>query len=210
MRLAPLALACLLVSLPPLATNARAAEPLSLAQAMADPDWIGPPVEDAWWRWDGKAAQYTLKRSGASIRDTWQVGIDGGAAARIEGAARADLDDAGSVVDAGGMRSAFVRNGDVFVRDLRSGALQQLTRGDGDASRLQWSRDGALSWRSGGDFRRLGVGAFDAAVAAGLAVGENAGGDVPMRLEIAGAAGLGGTGADPENRGQGQGDPAAH
>ena len=59
---------------------------------MADPDWIGPPVEDAWWRWDGKAAQYTLKRKGATIRDTWQVGIDGGMPALLEGSARADLD----------------------------------------------------------------------------------------------------------------------
>ena len=149
MRTAPLAFALLATI-----CSARAAEPITLTQAMADPDWIGPPVEQAWWRWDGKAAQYTLKRSGASIRDTWQVGIDGGAPARIEGAARADLDDAGVVVDAGGMRSAFVRNGDVFVRDLRSGALVQLTRGGANASRLQWSRDGALSWRSGNDWQR--------------------------------------------------------
>ena len=39
---------------------------------------------------------------------------------------------------------AFVRNGDVFVRDLRSGALTQLTRSDADEAQPQWSRDGAL------------------------------------------------------------------
>ena len=87
MRLAPLASALLLASL-----SAQATEPLTLAQTMADPDWIGPPVEDAWWRWDGKAAQYTLKRKGATIRDTWQVGIDGGAPALLDGSARSDLD----------------------------------------------------------------------------------------------------------------------
>ncbi|HET7126785.1 MAG TPA: S9 family peptidase, partial [Lysobacter sp.] len=75
MRLAPLAFAFLLTTM-----SARAAEPLSLAQVMADPDWIGPSVEDAWWRWDGKAAQYALKREGASIRDTWQQPLDGSAA----------------------------------------------------------------------------------------------------------------------------------
>ena len=61
MRLAPLVFALLLST-----TSAHAAEPLTLAQTMADPDWIGPPVEDAWWRWDGQAAQYTLKRNGAT------------------------------------------------------------------------------------------------------------------------------------------------
>ncbi|HOU65389.1 MAG TPA: S9 family peptidase, partial [Thermomonas sp.] len=152
MRLAPLAFALLatLVAAPVV----HASEPITLTQAMADPDWIGPPVDSGWWRWDGKAAQYLLKRNGATIRDTWQVGIDGGAPARLEGSARADLDTADVVLDSAGMRSAFVRNGDVFVRDLRSGALTQLTRGGDDAGRLQWSRDGALTWRTGSAWQR--------------------------------------------------------
>ncbi|MDQ3159447.1 MAG: S9 family peptidase, partial [Pseudomonadota bacterium] len=144
MRIAPLLAALLLTSL-----SAAAAEPITLTQAMADPDWIGPPVEDAWWRWDGQAAQYLLKREGASIRDRWQVGIDGGAAIRIDGAALADLDSAEAVFDAASTRSAFVRNGDVFVRDLRSGALTQLTRTVDLESRPQWSRDGGLVWKTG-------------------------------------------------------------
>ena len=144
MRLAPLVFALLLST-----TSAHAAEPLTLAQTMADPDWIGPPVEDAWWRWDGQAAQYTLKRNGASIRDTWQVGIAGGVPVLLDGSARADLDAPNALLDAGGTRSAFVRNGDVFVRDLRNGALTQLTRSVDAESRLLWSRDGGLVWRSG-------------------------------------------------------------
>ena len=150
MRLAPFAFAFLLTTLP-----AQAAEPLTLARIMADPDWIGPSVEDAWWRWDGKAAQYALKREGASIRDTWQLPLEpapaqaGGTAAKVGDADRANLDASGVVYDAGGSRMAFVRNGDVFVRDLRNGALAQLTRGNDEESRLQWGTDGALVWRSG-------------------------------------------------------------
>ena len=51
--------------------------------------------------------------------------------------------------DAGATRMAFVRNGDVFVRNLRNGALVQLTRGNDGESRLQWGSDGALVWRGG-------------------------------------------------------------
>ncbi len=131
------------------AAAAQPAPPFDLAQAMADPDWIGPPVEQAWWRWDGQAAQYTLKRAGGSIRDTWQQPIDGGVAAKSDAADRAALDAPNPVYDAGGARMAFVRNGDVFVRDLRSGALTQLSRSDGNESRLQWGSDGALVWRGG-------------------------------------------------------------
>src|SRR5690606_23057222 len=56
--------------------------------------------------------------------------------------------------------------GDVFVRDLRSGALQQLTRDNQAASRLQWSSDGALVWRVGDAWYRWdGRGVIQAALA---------------------------------------------
>lgn len=142
----------LLAALFATAAHAQPAQPLTMAQIMADPDWIGPAVDGAWWRWDGKAAQYLTKREGATIRDTFQVGIDGGAPARMDGSARADLDAPGAVLDAGRGRSAFVRNGDVFVRDLRSGALTQLTRSNDEEARPQWGSDGALVWRVGNDW----------------------------------------------------------
>src|SRR3546814_18976607 len=49
---------------------------------------------------------------------------------------------------------AFVRNGDIFVRDLSTGALTQLTRTDAGESRPQWGSDGALVWRAGNDWFR--------------------------------------------------------
>jgi dipeptidyl aminopeptidase/acylaminoacyl peptidase len=121
---------------------------------MADPDWIGPPVEDFWWAWNGADVQYRLKRQGASVRDTWSVPANGGAPVRVDGAARAGLDAADPVYDAQRARMAYVRNDDVFVRDLRSGALRQLTRDDADQALPQWGSDGSLSWRVGNDWYR--------------------------------------------------------
>ena len=131
---------------PPTATTAIT--PLTLEQVMADPDWIGAPVEASWWAWDSQRVQYMLKRDGATIRDTWQQSIDGSTAAvRIDGAGRAELDASNPVYDSTHARMAFVRNGDVFVRDLHGGALSQLTRSNEDESLPQWSRDGGLVWR---------------------------------------------------------------
>ena len=129
------ALPLLLATLPaaPALAQAPSAAPataaLTIEQAMADPDWIGPPVEQAWWRWDGQAALYTAKRPGATVRDIWQAGLDGAAPVKLDDAARAGLDADGAVIDARGERSAFVRNGDVFVRDLRNG---ELITGEGE------------------------------------------------------------------------------
>ena len=150
-RLLPLA-ALLLLSA---GASAQTAAPLTLEQVMADPDWIGAPVEDAWWAWDGQRVQYQLKRDGASIRDTWQQSIDGTApAVRVDGADRANLDAPNAVYDANHARMAFVRNGDVFVRDLRSGALTQVTRSNEEDALPQWSDDGGLVWRVGNDWYR--------------------------------------------------------
>jgi dipeptidyl aminopeptidase/acylaminoacyl peptidase len=57
------------------------------------------------------------------------------------------------VYDAGGKRAAFVRNNDVFVRELPSGRLRQVTRTPQPKSALQFSADaGLLSFRSDNDW----------------------------------------------------------
>ena len=52
---------------------------LTLEQIMADPDWIGAPVEQAYWAADGSAVYYRLKRAGSPLRDLHRVALgDGG------------------------------------------------------------------------------------------------------------------------------------
>lgn len=129
-----------------------AAIPLTIEQVMADPDWIGPPVESAWWAWNGAELQYPLKRAGSPLRDVYRQPVDGAAAQPVADAARATLDAPNPVYDARHARMAFVRDGNVFVRDLRSGALSQLSRSNAAASRPQFAVDGGLIWRVGNDW----------------------------------------------------------
>ena len=145
-RLLPLSL---LLFVAPLA--AQPSQALTLDRIMDHPDWIGPPVEQAWWSWDGSQAYYAAKREGSQIRDTFVVDVGGGESRLLDGADRAGIDGQQPVYDATRSRAAFVRNGDVFVRDLRSGALDQLTRGESNAASPLWGIDGALVWRVGND-----------------------------------------------------------
>ena len=48
-RLLPLSLLLLAAT-----AQAQSTAPLTIEQVMADPDWIGPSVEQAWWQWNGK------------------------------------------------------------------------------------------------------------------------------------------------------------
>jgi len=126
--------------------------PITIEQAMADPDWIGPPVEKAWWSWNSQQVEYQLKRKGSPVRDTFRQPIAGGVAAQVADDQRGTLDVADPVYDAGRTRMAFVRNGDVFLRDLRSGALTQITRGAARAANLGFATDGGVYWRTGQDW----------------------------------------------------------
>ncbi|MET1163132.1 MAG: prolyl oligopeptidase family serine peptidase, partial [Pseudoxanthomonas sp.] len=158
----------LLLALPFAFVGAAAAQetaPLTIEQVMADPDWIGPPVESAWWAWDGKHVQYQLKRADSPIRDTFQQSIAGGAPQRVGDGERNTLDAASPVYDPQRQRMVFVRNGDVFLRDLRNGALTQLTRSNDDESQPQFSTDGGVIWRVANQWYRWTSGAGVAQVA---------------------------------------------
>ncbi|AMV00416.1 S9 family peptidase [Xanthomonas citri] len=134
------------------AAHAQSAAPLTIEQAMADPDWIGPSVDQAWWQWDGKQVQYLLKRDGSPVRDTYRQGTGGGTAERVADTARAGLDAANPSYDATRQRMLFARNGDIFLRDLRTGALTQLTRSNEIESRPQFASDGGAIWRAGNNW----------------------------------------------------------
>jgi dipeptidyl aminopeptidase/acylaminoacyl peptidase len=146
MRLPALTLIAALIALP-----ASAATPITLDQAMANPDWIGTPVETAWWSWDGKQVFYKQKRVGSPLRDTYQAAQ--GKARLVADAELSKLDSADVVYNRERTRAIVLRNGDLFERDLKSGALTQITRSTAAVAAPQYSSDGrSVQFRIGGDW----------------------------------------------------------
>jgi dipeptidyl aminopeptidase/acylaminoacyl peptidase len=125
---------------------------ITLEKIMADPDWIGPPVTDAYWSIGGRAVYYSLKRSGTPIIDLRRIDLASGKDEVVDAGAVADA-DAPAVYDHDGKRAAFVRNHDIFVRDLASGRLTQITRSPETERAPHFSADGRLlSFRVGNDW----------------------------------------------------------
>jgi dipeptidyl aminopeptidase/acylaminoacyl peptidase len=125
---------------------------LTLEKIMADPDWIGPPVRDAYWSADGRAVYYSLKRVGSPIVDLHRIEPAGNKDEVVDAAAMANADGP-AVYDRGGKRAAFVRHRDVFVRDLGTGRLTQITRSPQAKSELHLSGDEKLlSFRMDNDW----------------------------------------------------------
>ncbi len=126
---------------------------ITLDQAMANPDWIGAPVEAPYWSVDGKSIYYSLKRKGSSVRDLHRIDPATGKDMIIDPAMMADADGPNAVFSADHQRAAFIRNGDVFVRELASGSLRQITRSQETDVSVQFSADGrALQFRVGNDW----------------------------------------------------------
>jgi dipeptidyl aminopeptidase/acylaminoacyl peptidase len=132
---------------------AAAQTPITLDQAMAHPDWIGPPVESAWWSWDGQSVQFKLKRVGSPLRDTYTQKITETSATRLGDAALATIDATAPVFNPARSKMLILRNGDLFERDLRSGALTQITRSTEEESEPQYSSDGrSVQFRVGNNW----------------------------------------------------------
>jgi len=150
MRLSALTVLAALLALP-----AAASTQVTLDQAMANPDWIGTPVEAAWWNWDGKQVFYQQKRTGSPLRDTWSVNpARSGHATQVSDADLAKLDSPETVYNRARTRAVVVRNGDLFERDLKTGSLVQITRGTGTpVQAVQYSADErGVQFRIGDDW----------------------------------------------------------
>ena len=143
-------IACLTALLCLFGAPARA---ITIEQAMADPDWIGPPVEQAYWSLDGGSVYYRVKQKGSPVRDLHRITLADGRDDIVDPSEMADADGPAPVYDRERRRAAFVRNGDVFVRELPGGRLLQVTRTPEQEASPQFSADGrAVQYRIGSDW----------------------------------------------------------
>ena len=126
---------------------------ITLEQSMADPDWIGPPVESPYWSVDGQSIYYRLKRNGSTIRDLHRIQTATGKDVLVDPAMMATADGPNAVFDRSRQQAAFIRSGDVFIRDVRNGQLTQVTRTPQAEAAPQFSADGrSLQFRNGNDW----------------------------------------------------------
>jgi len=128
-RFAAAALLLPLLAWPAVSVRAAEAPALTLEQIMADPDWIGNPPEDPYWSDDGRAVYYERERDGAGSNptDLFRLDLASGKSTRIEPAERGKADAPGRrSLDR--KKTVYVRQGDVFVKDLTTGAVRQITR----------------------------------------------------------------------------------
>lgn len=125
-----------------IASGMALAQTPDLKQIMADPQWIGPPVQRAWWQLDGSAAYYTVQRRDSELYDTHRIDPASGEDRVLNHADLAQVDGASPVFHPATRRYAFVRDGNLFVRLPDDDHALQLTRSSGHDAQPAFSPDG--------------------------------------------------------------------
>ncbi len=163
----PLALALLLAA--PLAAAgqaqpvpAAASGEITLERIMAHPDWLGTPPEEPYWADDGRAVYFRRKRTGEDIRDLWRIDLAGcrpaGSRPNVPCTPRkVEPQDLGKADAPGGAwsqdrrRKVYAREGDIYLKDVTTGAIRQLTRTGEEESEPRFQQgDKQVAYRRGG------------------------------------------------------------
>ena len=154
-------LLCLvLLTLLSAAVPATAAEPsVTMEQIMADPAWIGATPTGSYWSVDGSQIYFQRPRPQENDFDLYRLSIDGADAEEIaaevliEGAAWAEIDTQRQEFSADRSWAVFDRNGDIFLRRVSDGRLQQLTRtAERESSPFFMAEGRAVAFLRAGDF----------------------------------------------------------
>jgi dipeptidyl aminopeptidase/acylaminoacyl peptidase len=112
----------------PSAAAASTAGGLTLETIMADPDWLGNPPEDPYWSDDGRSIYYERKQQGHEERDLFRLDPQTGKSEAVPYAERGSIDVGGGELSHDRRWKVYSRKGDLYLKDLGSGAIRQLTR----------------------------------------------------------------------------------
>ena len=123
---------------------------------MADPDWIGNPPEDPYWSDDGRSIYYERQREGIGRAEEGPLPRRRLARARpARRSASIPPSAAGRTPPASATASGPARStsfaGDIFVKDLKTGKVRQVTRTEADESEPHFLADGRRVWFRRGD-----------------------------------------------------------
>ncbi len=125
-----LALLLILPWTPPAAAQSPAPAPgaVTLEQIMAHPDWLGTPPENPYWSDDGRAVYYERKRKGEDRRDLYRLDPETGQSTLVAPADLGAVDAPGGDLSRDRRWKVYEREGDIFLKNLETGALRQITR----------------------------------------------------------------------------------
>ncbi|WP_394130386.1 prolyl oligopeptidase family serine peptidase [Shewanella maritima] len=131
----------------PLAQPPQAETALTLNQIMANPDWMGIFAKGQYWADDSKSIYYARQAHQAPITDYYQLSLnDGAKAQKLAINQLHQADQRFGSFNADHSKKAYLYQGNVFVKTLATGDVQQLTKLNGKISDIRFLSNGDIAY----------------------------------------------------------------
>ena len=119
---------------------------ITLEQIMADPDWMGRSPESWYWGDDNQTIFYQQKQEGTPLRDLFRKTMNTqGNGEQVKLAQLHVAADRFAVKNASGTHEAYGFEGNVFVKELASGKVRQITHTSANENSVMFLNCGASS-----------------------------------------------------------------
>ena len=103
-------------------------KPLTLKQIMADPDWMGILAKGAYWGDDSQSIYFTRQSHSSPIRDYYRQELNQVEAVKLDLAEYHLADQRNGQLSPNLQEKAYLYQGNLFVKNLTSGDITQLTK----------------------------------------------------------------------------------
>jgi len=142
LRFSCCSLALFLLIGPPATSQNKPPSELTIESIMRDPKWIGTSPYDVRWSDDGRQVYFMWNPENAEKDALYSVLRDGGLPRRVTDEELPAIPSEDGNSDHERAHRVFDRNGDIFLFDVRSGQVQQLTRTTAQESEPAFTADG--------------------------------------------------------------------
>ena len=131
------------------AVNAQATDIITLEQIMADPDWFGRAPESWYWGDDSNTVFYKQKQLGNPLRDLYTLDLSSDNATQVALSEKHKVADTRGVVNNARTHKTYVFNGDVFIKDIASNTVKQLTFTSNNERNALFLTNGDIAYQVG-------------------------------------------------------------
>ena len=122
---------------------------ITLEKIMSDPSWIANSPQNAKWLPNSNAVVYQQKRPNSSLNDTFVMNLDGSVAVKQELKDLHTSQMSSLVFNNDKSLASYTFKGDVFLLDVKSEQLTQLTKTSANESSPRFLINGNLSYWQG-------------------------------------------------------------
>ncbi|MCP4984829.1 MAG: S9 family peptidase [Colwellia sp.] len=136
-----------------IAVNAQATDIITLEQIMADPDWFGRSPESWYWGDDSNTVYYQQKQLGNSLRDLYALSLSKGyETTQVALATKHKVAYRNAKFNQARTHKVYSFNGDVFVKNIASSKVKQLTFTSNHERNAMFLTNGNIAYQVGNIF----------------------------------------------------------